>query len=89
MNKKMLLLKDEGNESCINQMICQECKIKFYGDDDNDDDHQNYTEKHRETEQRICNARQKTPKYIFGVFHNGSYYDYHFIIKVLMEVFEG
>ena len=45
--------------------------------------------KHKETEQRICNARQKTPKYIFGVFHNGSYYDYHFIIKVLMEVFEG
>ena len=30
----------------------------------------------------------KTPKEISVVFHNGSTYDYHFIIKELVEEFE-
>ena len=29
----------------------------------------------------ICHLRYKTPKEITLVFHNGSKYDYHFIIK--------
>lgn len=62
-------------------------KIIFFGDDTNED-YQNHTKKHREHEQSICNARYKTPKYIFGVFDNDSYYDYHFIIEVLAEMFE-
>ena len=33
--------------------------------------------------------RYKTPKEIPVVFHNGSTYDYHFIIKELAEEFEG
>ena len=37
----------------------------------------------------ICNLRYKTPKGIPVVFHNGSTYDYHFIIKELEEEFEG
>ena len=36
-----------------------------------------------------CKTRYKTPKEIPGVFHNGSTYDYHFIIKELAEEFEG
>ena len=36
----------------------------------------------------ICNLRYKTPKEIPVVFHNGSTYDYHFIIKELAEEFE-
>ena len=33
--------------------------------------------------------RYKVPKEIPVVFHNGSTYDYHFIIKELAEEFEG
>ena len=36
-----------------------------------------------------CNLRYKVPKDIPVVFHNGSAYDYHFIIKQLAEEFEG
>ena len=37
----------------------------------------------------ICNLRHKTPKEILLVFHNGSTYDYHFIIKELAGEFGG
>ena len=37
----------------------------------------------------ICNLRYKTPKEIPVVFHNGSTYDYHFIIKQLAKEFDG
>ena len=38
----------------------------------------------------ICNLRYKTPpKEITIVFHNGSTYDYHFIINQLAKEFDG
>ena len=37
----------------------------------------------------ICNLRYKVPKEIPVVIHNGSTYDYHFIIKQLVEKFKG
>ena len=37
----------------------------------------------------ICNLGYKTPKEIPVVFHNSSTCDYHFIIKDLVEKFEG
>ena len=37
----------------------------------------------------ICNLRYKTPKEIPVVFHNGSTYDYPFIIIELSKKFEG
>ena len=37
----------------------------------------------------ICNLRYKAPKKIPIVFHNGSTYDYHFIIKELVKEFES
>ena len=44
-------------------------------------DHCHYTGKVREGAHNIRNLRYKTPKEIPVVFHNGSTYDYHFIIK--------
>ena len=38
---------------------------------------------------RGCSLRYKIPKAIPEVFHNGSTYDYHFIIKQLTEKCEG
>ena len=36
----------------------------------------------------ICNSKYNVPKEIPVVFHNGSKYDYHFIIKELAKTFE-
>ena len=52
-------------------------------------DHCHFTGKYEDDAHNICNLRYKTPKEIPVVFHNGSTYDYHFIIKELAEEFEG
>ena len=36
----------------------------------------------------ICNSKSSVPKKIPLVFHNGSNYDYHFVIKELAEWFK-
>ena len=51
-------------------------------------DHCHYTRKFRGAAHSECNLRYKVPKEIPVVFHNGSTYDYHFIIKQLAEEFE-
>ena len=45
--------------------------------------------KFRGAAHNICNLRYKIPKEIHIVFHNGSSYDYHFIIKQLEIEFKG
>ena len=44
-------------------------------------DHCHYAGKHREAVQSICNLKFNVPNEIPVVFHNGSNYDYQFIIK--------
>ena len=48
-----------------------------------------YTGKFRGAAHSGSNLRYKVPKEIPIVFHNGSTYDYHFIIKKLAEEFKG
>ena len=70
--------------------ICYICKKEL---DKNDKkhykvrDHCHYTGKYRGAAHDICNLRYKIPKEIPVVFHNGSTYDYHFIIKELVKEF--
>ena len=52
-------------------------------------DHCHYTGKYRGVAHNICNLGYKVPKEIPVVFHNGSTYDYHFIIKELVKEFEA
>ena len=52
-------------------------------------DHCHYSGKFRGTAHSICNLRCKTPPEILIVFHNGSKYDYHFIINKLAKEFNG
>ena len=52
-------------------------------------DHCHYTGKYRGAAHNICNLRYKVPNEIPVVFHNGSTYDYHFIIKELVKEFDG
>ena len=74
------------------QEICYICKKEF---DKNDKkhckvrDHCHYTGKYRGAAHDICNLRYKIPKENPAVFHNGSTYDYHFIIKELLKEFDG
>ena len=69
---------------------CHICKKKVCYDKNNKvRDHCHYTRKFRGASHTQCNVRYKVPKEISLVFHNGSTYDYHFIIKQLAEEFEG
>ena len=52
-------------------------------------DHCHYTGKYRGAAHNTCNLRYKIPKEIPVVFHNGSTYNYHFIIKELVKEFDG
>ena len=51
--------------------------------------HCHYTGKYRGAAHDICNLRYQILTEIPVVFHNGSTYDYHFIIKELAEEFKG
>ena len=48
-------------------------------------DHCHYTGEYRSAAHSICNVKYDVPKKIPIVFHNGSNYDNHFIIKELAE----
>ena len=51
-------------------------------------DHFNYTGEYRGATHSICNLKYSVPAKILIVFHNGSNYDYYFIIKELAEEYE-
>ena len=52
-------------------------------------DHCHYTGKLRGAAHNICSLRCKTSKAIPVVFHNGSTYDYHFIVNQLAKEYKG
>ena len=52
------------------------CKVRDYC---------HYTGKYRGAAHSICNLKYSLPKRNRIAFHNGSNYDYHFIIKELGE----
>ena len=47
------------------------------------------TGEYRSAAHSICNLKYSVPKEIPIVFHNGSNYNYHFIIKELAEESKG
>ena len=90
----------EENESYLKQEVCHICKKEFITDIENSSenmfikyrtvrDHCHYTGKYIGAAHSICNLRYKTRNEILIVFHNGSTYDYHFIIKKLAEKCDG
>ena len=91
--KEMISLTKEEKKIRLEQKVCYICSKEFSTDDDNKKchkvrDHCHYTGKYREAAHNIFNLKYKIPKEIPVVFHNGSTYDYHFIIKELAEEFE-
>ena len=96
--KEMIPLTDKENKSYEKQKVCYICKKEFSTDENDKNafklyhkvrDHCHYTGKFRGAAHSICNLRYKTPKEIPVVFHNGSTYDYRFIINKLAKEFYG
>ena len=52
-------------------------------------DHSHYAGKYRNSAHNICNLKYIFANKVTVVFHTGSNHDYHFIIKMLVEEFEG
>ena len=69
------------------QKICHMCKKEFCHDKNKKKvrNHCHFTGKFRGAAHSGCNLRYKE---IPIVFHNGSTYDYHFVIKILAEEFK-
>ena len=92
--KKMKLLTKKQQESYKNSKICYICKEKLEENHAKDKkyrkvrDNCHYTGEHRGAAHRICSLKYSVPKEVSIVFHNGSNYDNHFIIKELAEEFE-
>ena len=88
----MIKLTKTEEENYNNQKVCYICKKEF---DKCDKKHHkvrdrcHYSGKYRGAAHNICNLRYKIPKEIPIVFHNGSTYDYHFIIKELVKESDG
>ena len=91
--KEMMPLTYEENKSYRKQKAGYICKKEF-STDDNDKkynkvkDHCHYNGKYKGAAHNICNLRYKTSKEIPVTFHNGSKYDYHFLIIELAEKFK-
>ena len=92
--KDMIPLTKKEEKHHNKQKVCYICKKEF--NTDNIDkkhhkvkDHCHYMGQSRGVAHNICNLRYRIPKEIPIVFHNGSTYDYHFIIKELVKEFDG
>ena len=73
----------------VNGFFCRNKNNKNYFKNKKVRDHCYYTGKFRGAAHSICNLRYKVPKKIPVIFHNGSTYDWHFIIKQLADKVKG
>ena len=94
--KYMIPLTKEEKHNYNKENICHICKKEFNNDMTEQSslerkvrDHCHFTGKYRGAAHNTCNLRYKIPKNIPVIFHNGSTYDYHFIIKELACEFDG
>ena len=85
----MILLTDEGNKSYENQKRCRICKKRFTKDNKKVRDRCHFTGKYREAAHNKCNMNYKITKVTPVIFHNGSIYGYHLIIKEVVKKLKG
>ena len=86
--KTMIPLTKEEEDNYNKENTSYICK-KNFNNDTKVRDHSHFSGKYRGAAHNTCNLRYKIPKNIPVIFHNGSTYDYHFIIKELACEFEG
>ena len=85
--KTMIPLTKKEKDNYNKENTCYICKNDF--NNDKVKDHCHFIGKYRGAAHNTCNLRYKVPKNIPVIFHNGSTYDYHFIIKELASEFDG
>ena len=87
--QEIIPLTDKEIKFYKRQKVCQICKKEFCYDRNNRSnlelfekvrDHCHFLGKFRGAAHITCNLRYKSPKKNHALFHNGSIYDYHFII---------
>ena len=89
--KKMQLLTKEQQKPCETAKLCYICYKKFENKYVKDRKYRkvryycHYTEEYRGAVHSICNLKYSVPIKIGMAFHNGSNYDYCFIIKYLAQ----
>ena len=90
--KPMDILTEEEKESYKNQELCRICEREFCNNNKEMRkvrDHGHYTGKYRDAAHSKWNLEYAIVKEIPVLFHNGSVYDYHFIMKYLAREFKG
>ena len=87
--KNMIPLTTKEEIDYNKQKICYICKKEFNKKNYKVRDHSHYTGKYIGAAHNMCNLRYKIQEEVPIVFHNGSTYDYHFIIKELVKEFDG
>ena len=87
--KKEIILTEEEKVSYKSQKNCHICGKELKKTQKKVSDHDHYTGKYRGAAPSNCDLRYKIPREIPVIFHNGSAYDYHFIIKKSAEKFKG
>ena len=91
----MILLTNQKHELFEKTKICYICEKQFLHKYNNDKnyykarDHCHYTDRYRVAAHNICNLKQSIHKEIPVMFRNGLTYDYNFIVKELVNKFEG
>ena len=80
------LTKDE-EDSYDKKNTCHICMKDLHSDKVKN--HCYFTVKYRVAAHNTCNLKYKIPKNVPVIFHNGSTYDYHFIIIELASEFDG
>ena len=89
--KKMLSLTNKELKSHEDAKVCCICKNYFIKNRFRDLNYRkvrdpfHYIGKCRGVAHSICNLKFNLPNEVPAVFHNGSKYDYHFIIKELAK----
>ena len=76
--KKIAITKKNTCHICMKNLDSGEVK-----------DYRYFTDKYRGAAHNAYNLKYKIPKNIPVIFHNGSTYDYHFIIRELANEFDG
>ena len=87
----MLPLTKEEHQDAKVSCICGKRILKKLSISTNcqeDRDHCHYTGEYRGASHSICNLKLNVSNEIPVVFHDGSIYDYHFIINELANKFE-
>lgn len=81
--QKDLIMTKSDNENFSNATHCYMCEIPFEGSTIKNRDHSHMSGQYLGAACTACNLRRRRPKRLKIFIHNGSRYDFHFLVKSL------